>query len=803
VAVNQASDERAAVGAAVATLFAALTLSPLVQGRTWLIVATLVVVAVMVAGIVIRNLVPWWPVVVGGQIAVLAIALTMLFARGEAAGGVIPGPEAVDRFRGLLDSAMAITREQRPPVESSQGIVLLVVASVGLVAICVDLLAASVRQPALAGLPLLAVYCVPAALLPGGLPWYYFVTAAAGFLVLLSADAGDRVRSWGRVLSAPSEPGLLGRSAADGGLARGGRRVGVVAVLVAALIPAVIPGLGDRLLNDPSGNGPGEGNGTTIKTINPILELRKNLQSSDDSPLIRYTTDLSAPSPLRIVTADVYDGKTWAPRRASIPPDNNVKRGLPPAPGLDTDVTATEQRTQISVGRLQQSYLPLPYPAQSVQVPGTWLYDGSTLNVIGSDSTTRDLSYNVLHLDVRPTARQLDDAGEPPTSLATYQNYPKELPTSIRTAALDITREADTDYARAVLLQRWFRATGGFEYTTEAPQARDGDGSTDAIATFLAAKKGYCVHFASAMALMARTLGIPARVAVGFLPGEKSTDNSWVITARDAHAWPELYFDGVGWVRFEPTPRSGSVPALPPAWALPPPGILPGESSESVPATTPSTSASANVPEAERPDETSPTTTDAGLGNRLADLPWRLIGVVAVLLVVAMSPLVASALSRRRRWRRAVTGSQRTEAAWEELRHGLGDAGVRWAVSWTPRALQRRLVSDLRLGGSEQAAMARLVADLEAARYAPPDDAPRRSREELMGDVRLIVAAAAEVLPSRTRWQARLFPSSGIRTIRDVARRADESASTAGRAVTTRTAAIRESVGAGRGHSDD
>ena len=213
----------------------------------------------------------------------LAVALTLLFARGEAVAGVVPGPEAVDRFRGLLDSAMAITREQRPPVESSQGIVLLVVASIGLVAIAVDLLAASVRQPALAGLPLLAVYCVPAALLPGGLPWYYFVAAAAGFLLLLSADAGDRIRAWGRVLSAPTPSGVLGRpSSADGGFARGGRRVGVVAILVAALVPAMVPGLGDRLLNDAGGNGTGPGDGNTIRTLNPILQLRQNLTSSDD-----------------------------------------------------------------------------------------------------------------------------------------------------------------------------------------------------------------------------------------------------------------------------------------------------------------------------------------------------------------------------------------------------------------------------------------------------------------------------------------------------------------------------------------
>jgi transglutaminase-like putative cysteine protease len=803
VEVNQAADERAAVGAAVATLLAALTLSPLVQGHTWLIVAALVVVAVMVTGIVVRQLVSWWPIVVGGQVAVLAISLTLLFARGEATGGVIPGPEAVDRFRGLIDSAMAITREQRPPVESSQGIVLLVVASIGLVAIAVDLLAASVRQPALAGLPLLAVYCVPAALLPGGLPWYYFVAAAAGFLVLLSADAGDRVRSWGRVLSAPSEPGLLGRSSPDGGLARGGRRVGVVAVLVAAIIPAVVPGLGDRLLNNSGGEGNGAGNGSTIRTINPILQLRQNLTSSDDTPLIQYTTDLRDPAPLRIVTADVYDGKTWSPRSADIPPDNVVSRGLPPPPGLEDTVRAAGHETDITVGNLAQSYLPLPYPTQTVDVHGDWLYDSSTLNVVGHNVTTRGLSYHVRHLDVEPSPQQLDDAGEPPASLGTYRTFPRNLPTSIIRTAQDVTKDADTDYAQAVLLQRWFRRSGGFEYSTDAPPVKSGDGSTDAIAAFLEAKKGYCVHFASAMALMARTLGIPARVAVGFLPGKQQADGSWVITAQDAHAWPELYFPSVGWVRFEPTPRSGSIQALPPDYATPPAGLLPGDDEPSLPATLPSASSSPHVPQGERPDESQSSTPSPSISQRLADLPWRLIAVVLVLVAAAVSPLVASGLARRRRWRRAVTGAARTEAAWEDLRQRLGDAGVRWAASWTPRALQRRLITDLRLGGSEQAAMGRLVADLEAARYAPPEDAPGRSREELMRDVGLVVAAAEEVLPAKTRWSTRLFPPSGVRVIRDTARRADESASTAGRAMSERTAALRDSVGATRGRDKE
>ena len=74
-------------------------------------------------------------------------------------------------------------------------------------------------------------------------------------------------------------------------------------------------------------------------------------------------------------------------------------------------------------------------------------------------------------------------------------------------------------------------------------------------------KQGYCVQFATAMTMMARAAGIPARMATGFLPGS-ATQGVWTVTAADAHAWPELYLDGVGWTRFEPTPavRSGAPP---------------------------------------------------------------------------------------------------------------------------------------------------------------------------------------------------------------------------------------------------
>src|SRR5690606_2044935 len=114
----------------------------------------------------------------------------------------------------------------------------------------------------------------------------------AGFLLLLSADSGDRIRSWGHVLAAtPSGTRAVRAPSADAvqGLARGGRRVGAAALVLAAVVPTLVPGLGDRLLTS-GGEGPGAGNGSgrTIRAINPILSLHEDLTRGDATPLLVY-----------------------------------------------------------------------------------------------------------------------------------------------------------------------------------------------------------------------------------------------------------------------------------------------------------------------------------------------------------------------------------------------------------------------------------------------------------------------------------------------------------------------------------
>ena len=128
--------------------------------------------------------------------------------------------------------------------------------------------------------------------------------------------------------------------------------------------------------------------------------------------------------------------------------------------------------------------------------------------------------------------------------------------------------DGDTALEVARKVQAYLRGAQ-FTYSLElADQAADGDLSDEPLARFLETKRGYCVQFASAMVMLSRAAGIPARMAVGFLPGSIDGDDR-VVRISDAHAWPELYFDRIGWLRFEPTP-SGTQNTIAPSYSLPP-----------------------------------------------------------------------------------------------------------------------------------------------------------------------------------------------------------------------------------------
>jgi transglutaminase-like putative cysteine protease len=135
---------------------------------------------------------------------------------------------------------------------------------------------------------------------------------------------------------------------------------------------------------------------------------------------------------------------------------------------------------------------------------------------------------------------------------AVYYELPGGFPDVARETAAFVTRDAATAFDALIALQTWFRTE--FDYNIDVQSGS----SNDAIESFLRTKEGFCQQFAGTFAAMARSLGIPARVAVGFTEGALEADGRYHVFGRNAHAWPETWFDDVGWVAFEPTPGRGS-----------------------------------------------------------------------------------------------------------------------------------------------------------------------------------------------------------------------------------------------------
>ncbi len=793
---------RARLVALLAVLLSATTFFPLVDGVVWLVELGVVLVLGSLAAAAAHRLLGDSAGAVAGLLA-SALALTWVYALPEAFLGLLPGTETVQRFVDLAVQGGETIASSAAPAPATPGLRMVVVAGLALVWWTVDLVAVVLRRPAVAGLALLAVYCVPTALVRSGLPWWWFVLAAAGYLILVASDAQERVSRWGRVVGSSGSGDVEERAS----LSATGRRVGALALAAAVVVPALVPGLSESLL--PAGNLPGNGPGDgTIAVLNPILSLRDDLTANDDVTVLEYTTEDPTPDPLRLVTVDSFDGDTWQPTYGDIDRDQRAAGSFPAPPGLAASAGATQARTSIRIDALRQGWLPTPYPPTRIDIIGNWLYDETTLNVVGDDvQTTEGLRYSVLHLLVEPDPEVLAAAGPAPADIVTrWTSLPAGTPETIASTALTVAGEG-TQLDQATRLQSWFRSGGGFSYSLDAPP----ENGSSAVADFLDRRSGYCVHFASAMALMARSLGIPARVAVGWLPGEQVEPGTYRVSQQDAHAWPELYFEGVGWMRFEPTPatRAGTVPG----WAAP----TGPEPTEAPTTAAPSTSASANAPTAPRDAEGGGATTDRDLLTVLRAIPWRVVVALLLVLAVLAAPAVTAVVVRRRRWSRATTPAARAEVAWTTLVEELGDRGLHVPAALTVRQATE-VVTD-GLGAEATTSMRRIARSVERQRYAPPpgtgllrraparDDAPlavldldappallstqagtgdQLSDHGLRHDVRVVVRAVGEQRPDGDTWRARLVPRSGTAHLRTALQRFGLAADRWDRTVTSR-----------------
>jgi transglutaminase-like putative cysteine protease len=779
--------------AALATALSAICLGDVFLTGGWFVP---VVFAVLVAGAgneLARRLSAPRPLVPMIGLLVLSCYLVGRYASDQALLWVLPGPSALDRLAELAQQGNDDINRFAAPISIAPGVEMLAVGGVGLVALAVDTLAVTMRRAALAGLPLLALYTVPASVSPTGVSWEAFALGGAGFLTLLLTEARERLSRWGRPLqfATASGPTEWHGSVQTAPLAQVGRRVGAAALGLALVVPAVLPDLDASSFGfGGSGFGPGSGTGNKVSVVNPIINLGQDLRRGRNRPVIRYE---GPPTYLRMVALDVFTGNTWRPSELKVPKDQNVADGLPATLGVDPAVKRERHRYTIDILGLEDQWLPLPYPTERVDIEGRWVYDTSTFNVFSVNSSLRGLSYDLTHLRIVPTPAQLRAAGPPPDRVSRYLDLPLGIPGVVKRVGEQITAGATTDYDKAMALQSWLRDPAEFTYDTHvADTVGDANGGR-ALAAFLDTRRGYCVHFASAMAVMARQLGIPARVAVGFTPGTREQAGRFVVGLHDLHAWPELYFAGVGWTAFEPTPgeRTGN----PPPWARP---DAAAGGPDATPTSEPSSTESGAPAAAPKDLDSDPSSQQGnGAGQSLwqrYNLPLVPTALLLALLVLALVPFTTRMVVRRLRWRRATTPASTVVTAWAELRDTLLDHGYTWHPSDSPRGAAARVSKDMALPEEAAQAVRRLATATERARYAT----------ELgdVGDLRSDVATTRAALAAQASRWARLRARWLPRSTRAVAVALSERFADGLDAVDIAAAGVKDRVFSGRSRPD-
>lgn len=737
---------------AFATCSAVTALSNLIEPGRWLTVTwcAVVLVAAVVAGTraVTRS---WWaPSLVG----LVVFAAGMLVRYGAPPGRiqVLPDLGSLDRTLATAREGMAVINASLVPMAGVRPAELLVVAGAVVVLLATDLVAVGLGIPALAGIPLLALWAPTVILGFSASSWAVAWTGLA-YLLLLALSAApatahsDRARRTGTAVA-----GAVGV---------------VVLALVAGPAVAALPGWASLALPT-FGTGP----------VGPLqladnLDLRESLGTRSGQVVLRYTVvDPDAPDdgaaaeedaaaldeptpsptalpvavtarvvgPMRAFTLTTFDGREWQRDDTLDLSGWEPGRLLASDPSLRGETPDGRRGTlaavEVEVGALRERRLPVSTFPRTLTVDGGWTYDEQRDEVVGRRSTFEGMQYSMLVEvpDLMPDDLRDTPVGDPGDDGASLAVPDTEHADEIRALAQDVTADATTPYAQAMALQAYFRAQTNFTYDTRVAPAR----TQDAVWDFLQSRRGYCVQFATSMTVMARALGIPARVGVGFLPGDSAGDGTYVVTGRKSHAWPELYFADQGWVRFEPTPAEQT--GAPPVWSDPFAGVSADASQpdEAIPSAVAPTGGATTAPAPSAPVEVE----EAGQS-------WTRLGVVVGLVLVAV--VLGLSLIRRRTRTRA---DETPERAWLRTRRRLAAKGVTWSDATTPRDAvasvhdQVREASGVELDATTAGALRALARVVERQRYAPvPDEVDPdqlvRWTEEIVEGVESLLATSS------------------------------------------------------------
>lgn len=611
---------------------------------------------------------------------------------GEQAG--TSGGELFGTARALASEGVESIAAQIPPAVVTAGIEAILLTGVLVVAVLTDLIVTVARFPVLAAVGPLAVLCLPGAV--AGLVPPPASAIAAGAATLCSVLSAQQAAwpMWNR-LAASILPLPL-------------------AVLIA--IPAA------------SAVGSGAFSGATRLTgsANLSLVLAQGLTRDAETVAFTYTLSGADRTPyFGLSTVTDLSGSTWTADRPDATtvtlPTGSVPDGMSGsvAAALGSDaIAAASHRVRATLSGLQTNWLPAPRAVLGDDgLAANWRWGAESRTAYSDVAAKPGDSYTIDYIDMTALREDIDqlgldvswfeadDAGESPEGDTV--SLPDDMPEVVAATATAQGRGAGT-LARLESIEDYFHS-GAFEYSLSAPDEEGYAGSGAQVAgQFLAAKRGYCVQFAGTMALMARSLGIPARVVVGYTGGTETAPDTYTVTSHDLHAWVEAWVTGMGWTPFDPTPGSGG-----------------DGSASAAPATASSEAASSSA--SSDPAESSPTASsrrsqpqdrsaEAGAQGADAPPPFAAAGWIsggAILLALLALPGAARASRRRRR-----LSDGRPIAVWQELIDTARDLGAPADPALTARESAVQLGERFGLGDAQLTELLAIARAAEAARFS-------------------------------------------------------------------------------------
>jgi len=490
----------------------------------------------------------------------LALAITWIVVPQTAWYG-LPSIHTLRAIGRSLEFVGQQARVRVAPTPPLPPLMLAAVTAVWTAAFSSHALAIRAGSPLLAILPPIALVGFADTVLEDGARPVYAIILLAAALAVVFADGLRRVRQWGPVWSG-SRTRRLGTSV------RGSRSVALAVIAAAVLVPGLLPGFRSGPLVDFSTSGD-EGAG-----LDPFISIHAQL--TDDEP-VRDLFEVRTPDPqyLRMYTLDEFDGEGW---RSSDPTGSDgqtltVPTVLPqPSSYAPPPDSQTQPYTFTVLTDFDASHaLPMAQTPEQITAGdlGDVTWDPARGQAFVDGGLDAGLEYTVRSRVVVPTAEQLERVHNL-TSLqyGQWTRLPGEdvLDPRIEQLAKAWTADAASDYEKVLAIQQHFHSDG-FQYSTDVDVADD----PDALLTFLTqTKAGFCQQYATAMAVLVRELGLPARVAVGYQSGTLQDDGRYLVQSDDAHAWVEVYFEGYGWLQFEPTPGHGTHPNADPGTYLNP-----------------------------------------------------------------------------------------------------------------------------------------------------------------------------------------------------------------------------------------